>query len=362
MAREVLPLAIWSGILRRPMSDNSSPSPVQIGLYLTNQHPVGADMVEALRGQIGLLHHARDNGWDSVWSGQHFLPTMAMTQPVPFLSRLAVEAGEMRVGLAILLLALANPLDVAETFASMDIVTGGRFTLGVGLGYRDGEYAAFGVGREDRVRRFEENLKVVEALWSGESVSADLPWCRLDDARLTILPVQRPRPPLWMAANNDRAVERAARMADTWVINPHATRYTIARQLELFDGVRREVGRPALAELPALKEIVCARSRERAVEIAKPYLSAKYEAYRDWGQDAALPAEESFDLPFEQLLQERFVIGTPDDCLQELLEWRDELRVDHFIFRPFWSGMPVELALESMELLSGEVVPVLRKR
>jgi alkanesulfonate monooxygenase SsuD/methylene tetrahydromethanopterin reductase-like flavin-dependent oxidoreductase (luciferase family) len=151
-------------------------------------------------------------------------------------------------------------------------------------------------------------------------------------------------------------------MADTWIINPHATRSTIARQLELFHRVRRELCRPPLPALPAIKEVVCAPTRERAVEIAKPYLTAKYEAYRTWGQDAALPADETFDLPFEQLLQERFVIGTPDDCLRELLDWRDELGIDHFIFRPFWSGMPVETALESMDLLSREVVPALRER
>jgi alkanesulfonate monooxygenase SsuD/methylene tetrahydromethanopterin reductase-like flavin-dependent oxidoreductase (luciferase family) len=336
--------------------------PVQIGLYLTNQHPVGADMVEALRGQLRLLHHARAHGWDSVWSAQHFLPTMAMTQPVPFLARLAAEAGEMRVGLGILLLALANPLEVAETYASMDVVCGGRFTLGVGLGYREVEYDAFGITRGERVRRLEENLRLVEALWAGEAVSADLPWCRLDGATLTILPVQRPRPPLWMAADSDRAVERAARMTDSWIINPHATTSTIAQQLQLFDQVRRELRRPPLPELPAIKEVVCADTRERALEIARPYLTAKYEAYRAWGQDAALPAEETFDLPFERLLQDRFVIGTPDDCLHQLLSWRDDLGVDHFIFRPFWSGMPVETALESMDLLSREVVPTLRER
>jgi len=339
-----------------------APRPVQIGLYLTNQHPVGADMVEALLGQIRLLHHARDHGWDSVWSAQHFLATMAMTQPVPFLARLAAEAGEMRVGLGILLLALANPLDVAETFASMDVVCGGRFTLGVGLGYRDVESDAFGIPRRERVRRLEENLRLVQALWAGETVSADLPWCRLNEATLTILPVQRPRPPLWMGADADRAVERAARMADAWIINPHATTSTIARQLQLFHRIRRELGRPPLAELPAIKEIVCGPTRERALEMAKPYLSEKYEAYRAWGQDTVLPDSDTFDLPFERLLQERFVIGTPDDCLRELLPWRDELGVDHFIFRPFWSGMPVRTALESMDLLSREVIPALRER
>lgn len=333
---------------------------VQIGLYLTNQHPSGADMVEALQGQIRLLHHARDQGWDSAWAGHHFLPTMPMTQPVPFLARLATEAGEMRVGLGILLLALANPVDVAETFASMDVVTGGRFTLGVGLGYRDVEYDAFGIPRNERVRRFEENLRLVEALWSGEPVSADLPWCRLDEAKLEILPVQRPRPPLWMAANNDGAVERAARLADTWIINPHATTATIARQLELFGRVREELGKPPLQELPALREVVCGPTRERALEMARPHLTAKYDAYRAWGQDDALPEDETFDLSFEQLVAGRFVIGTPDDCIRELLEWRDRLGVNHFVFRTFWSGMPLETALESMDLLSREVVPALR--
>ncbi len=157
--------------------------PVQIGLYLTNQHPVGSDMVEALRGQIRLLHHARERGWDSVWGAQHFLATIAMTQPVPFLARLAAEAGEMRVGLGVLLLALANPLEVAETFASMDVVCGGRFTLGVGLGYREVESDAFGIASRERVRRLEENLRLVEALWAGRAVSADLPWCRLHARR-----------------------------------------------------------------------------------------------------------------------------------------------------------------------------------
>jgi alkanesulfonate monooxygenase SsuD/methylene tetrahydromethanopterin reductase-like flavin-dependent oxidoreductase (luciferase family) len=76
----------------------------------------------------------------------------------------------------------------------MDVVSGGHFTLGVGLGYRDVEYDAFGIRRRERVRRLEENLRLVEALWAREAVSARLPWCRLDDASLTMPAVQQPRP------------------------------------------------------------------------------------------------------------------------------------------------------------------------
>jgi alkanesulfonate monooxygenase SsuD/methylene tetrahydromethanopterin reductase-like flavin-dependent oxidoreductase (luciferase family) len=267
----------------------------------------------------------------------------------------------MRVGLGILLLALHNPLDVAETVATMDAICGGRFTLGVGLGYREVESNAFAVPRGERVRRLEANLALVQRLWAGEEVSADLPWCRLDAARLTMLPVQRPRPPLWMAADNDPAVERAARLADTWMINPHATTATIARQLDVFRNARAAAGLPPPPELPVIKEVVCAPTRERATELATQHLSEKYAAYRAWGQDAVLPEGETFDQPFAALSQGRFVVGTPDDCLEELLQWRDTLGVDHFVLRTHWSGMPVADSLSSMRLLTGEVLPELRR-
>jgi alkanesulfonate monooxygenase SsuD/methylene tetrahydromethanopterin reductase-like flavin-dependent oxidoreductase (luciferase family) len=335
--------------------------PVRVGLFLTNQHPPGADMMAALAGEIRLVHRARDHGWDSVWGGQHYLPEgMAMTQPVPFLARLAAETGDMRVGMGILLLALANPVHVAETFATLDVITGGRLVFGVGLGYRDVEYDAFAIPRADRVRRFEENLRLVEALWTQNRVSADLPWCRLDDVTPSIRPVQRPRPPIWFAANSDRAVARAARLGDTWIINPHATTDLIRRQLDLFADIRAAAGRGPVVELPAIKEVFCAPTRREALELARPHLERKYRTYASWGQDKALPGDESFAKPFEELERERFIIGSPEDCLGQLLVWRRELGVNHFIFRTHWSGMPVESSLASIDLLSREVLPELQ--
>lgn len=69
-----------------------------------------------------------------------------------------------------------------------------------------------------------------------------------------------------------------------------------------------------------------------------------------------MPANESFDLPFEQLADDRFVIGTPDDCIRLLLPWR-QFGVDHFVLRTCWSGMPVADALRSIDLLTREVLP-----
>lgn len=333
---------------------------VKFGLFLTNQQPVGRDMIAALDEQIVMLHAARDAGWETAWTGQHFLSTMSQMQPVPFLSRLAAESGDMKLGFGIQLIALLNPVAMAEEIASLDIVCRGKLIYGVGLGYRDVEYAAFGVPDGTRVNRFEANLDIMTRLWAGESVSADLPWCHLDEVSLTTLPVQRPRPPLWFAANNDKAVARSARLGDTWMINPHARVETIERQIALFHDEREKSGQPPVTELPAVKEVFCAETRDKAIEMARPYLDAKYQHYAKWGQDKALPGNESFDIPFEELEQDRFIIGTPDDCLEQLMPWRDKLGVDHFIFRTYWSGMPIENGLHSMDMLSRHVIPVLR--
>lgn len=171
--------------------------PVKFGIALTNQHPVGRDQREALDEQLQLLRSARDSGWDSVFAAQHYLSDpLTHIQPLPYLARLAAEAGEMEVGIGILLLALHNPIEVAENYSSLDVVCGGRLIFGVGLGYRHEEYDAFGISVRERVRRLEHNLDLVRRLWAGEAVEADLPWCRLRGARLTLRPVNESGPPV----------------------------------------------------------------------------------------------------------------------------------------------------------------------
>lgn len=334
---------------------------VSAGVFLTHQQPARRDPLVALDEQLTLLRTARDLGFDSVFGGQHHLSeSISHFQPLPWLSRVAAEAGGMRVGAGIHLLALHNPVDTAEAYAGLDVVSGGRSIFGVGLGYRDVEYNAFGIPRGERLRRFTENLRIVEALWRGDEVSADLPWTRLDRVRAAFRPAAKPRPPIWMAANSDAAVRRAARLADTWMINPHATATTVRRQLALFHAERAASGRGEVAELPLMREVFCAPTRERAIELAGPHLVGKYEVYADWGQDRVMPEQESFRVGYAELAEDRFVIGTPEDCIAALLPWRDEFGVDHFVFRTDWAGMPVADALGSLELLGREVLPVLR--
>lgn len=325
---------------------------VSVGLYLTNQYHPGDDPVEAMAGQLAMVRAAREGGWDAIFAGHHYLgDELAHLQPLPMLARAAAEAEGMRIGTGIWLLALHNPVDVAEQMATLDVIAGGRLTFGVGLGYRDVEYAAFGIGKR-RIRRFEENLELIRRLWTGAEVSADLPWCRLESVRLSTLPVQRP--PLWMAANSDSAVERAARIADAWMINPHATLGTITRQLELYRAAGGGTG-----SLPLMREVFCGPDRETALRRAEPFLAAKYQTYASWGQDKVMPDADAFDAAYATLADQRFIVGSPTDCAAALRPWL-QLGVTDLVLRTHWAGMPVEHALESIRLLSAEVLPALQ--
>src|SRR5437870_13740789 len=96
---------------------------MKVGIFITNQHTLATDMVSALEDQFVMVRHARDRGWDSLMTGQHYLNEgdNKQLQAVPLLARLAAEAGEMTLGLGILLLNLHNPVYTAETVASLEI-------------------------------------------------------------------------------------------------------------------------------------------------------------------------------------------------------------------------------------------------
>jgi alkanesulfonate monooxygenase SsuD/methylene tetrahydromethanopterin reductase-like flavin-dependent oxidoreductase (luciferase family) len=169
---------------------------MNVGLFVTNQQTLDTDMKSALYDQIAMVRRARDRGWDSLLSGQHYLneSNNKQLQIVPFLARLAAEAGEMTIGLGVLLLNLHNPVYTAETVASLDIITGGKLIFGVGLGYRDIEFNAFAVPKGKRVKRFEEYLALIQRLWTEDRVTHEGASCRLDNVRMNIRPVQKPRP------------------------------------------------------------------------------------------------------------------------------------------------------------------------
>lgn len=325
---------------------------MRFGLFVAAQYPAGEDPAARLAEHLEQVRFVRDAGFHSVFAGQHFLPApFQMLQPVPLLARLAAATGDMRVGAGILLLPLLNPVEVGEHAATLDVVTGGRFVLGVGLGYRAEENAALGVP-ERRVGVFREKLDVVRRLLEGEEVTADGHGYRLERARLAPRPVQSPRPPIWMAANGDAAVRRAARLADTWFVNPHASLAEVRRQVSLF---RAERGSEP-EELPVLREACVAATDEEAIAIARPHLGRKYEAYVDWGQSDVLPPTDTLRQAWDALHPGRFLLGSPETVLAQVEALRT-LGVTELVLRVQWPGLPQRDGMRTLELLASEVLP-----
>lgn len=334
---------------------------MKFGLFLSVQHPVGESLVRRLQEAMEQLRLARDVGFDLVCTGQHYLATPYQAlQSIPLLARASAESGDMRVAATVILLPLYNPVDIAELSASMDVITGGRFILGVGLGYRDMEYQAFGMKAEERVSRFTEVLGLIKRLWTEDEVTFEGRYFKLNRVTMTIRPVQKPYPPIWIAANTDSAVIRAARLGHIWLANPHSHISTLERQARLYRDTIRAAGMEPPEDLPLMKEMYVADTTERAIKEARPYLEGKYRAYQSWGQDRVLPPGESFDLPFEELAKGRFIIGDPEECIRQIREHQERLGNNWTNVRVQWPGMDNDKAMKTLELMGKHVIPAFR--
>jgi len=331
---------------------------VKFGVFLMPQHPRSDDPVRRFHETVQLAQSARDAGFDCVAAGHHYLsPPYQSLQSVPLLSRLAGDTGSMDLCLSVLLLALLNPVQVAEDIASLDIMSEGRVVFGIGIGYREVEYEGFGMKRQDRVPRMLEALELIKRLWTEEAVTHEGRFFRVHDATCTIRPVQKPFPPIWIAANADQAVVRTARMGLPWFINPHAALPTIERQWQRYKQALAEANQPMPSQRPIALELHIADSREQAVGTARPFLMEKYNAYAEWGQDKALPGEESFRVSFDELARDRFVLGTPDEAIEAIEERIRRLESNYIIFRLGWPGMEAARVRRVIELMGERVLP-----
>lgn len=331
---------------------------MKFGVFVNAQQPRSDDPVRRFREAVEQVRLAKQAGFDALAAGHHYLsPPFQSLQSLPMLARLAGEAEGMELCLSVLLLAMLNPVQTAEEVASLDIMSGGKVVFGIGIGYRDVEYEAFGMTSRQRVPRMLEALELIKRLWSEEVVTFKGRHFSVTNATCTIRPVQKPTPPIWIAANADPAVLRTARLGYSWFINPHAALPTIERQWQRYKQALAEAGHPMPKDRPIALELHVAPTHEEAVAIAQPFLEAKYAAYAEWGQDKALPGEESFRVPFDELARDRFILGTPDEVIAEIEARVARLDSNYLIFRMGWPGMEAAKIMRVIQMMGEKVLP-----
>lgn len=335
----------------------------QFGIVIRGQYPLEDDIGSRFDELMVQARTASALGYDSITATSHFstYPFQSLQQ-IPMLARLTAEAPNVRLNAGIVLLSLYTPLEIAEQLATIDIMSGGRLIFGAALGYRDVEFKAFGVPKARRGKRFEENLIAIKRLWTEDTVDMVGEHFELDGASCLPRPIQKPHPPIWIGANADAALRRAARLGDCWYINPHNRIDTIIRQLDIYKRALDEFDKPFPDEMPMRREVFVARTREEAMRLCRPYLGQKYSAYHDWGQDQQMPkGDDDLGLAFDELAGNRFLIGSPDEVAEQILKLRSSIGINHLVVSVAWAGMPQNLVLEAMQLMAEEVFPSVQR-
>jgi alkanesulfonate monooxygenase SsuD/methylene tetrahydromethanopterin reductase-like flavin-dependent oxidoreductase (luciferase family) len=185
---------------------------MDVGLWLTLQAPADSDPAALADDVLAQAERAREVGLDLLSTGQHYLTEHVQLQLVPLLSRLTAVSGDLTVASGVLLQPLHHPVEIAEQFATLDALADGPVVAGVGPGYRDREFDAFGVPKAERAARLREGVEVMRRLWTEENVTFAGDHYALDDASINPWPAEPP--PVWVAANARPAVERQVGEAD----------------------------------------------------------------------------------------------------------------------------------------------------
>lgn len=318
-----------------------------------------------------LARIAEEAGFDTATTGHHHYQPGILSDPLTFLGAVAARTDRLRVATGIFQLPFHHPVRVAEQVATIDELSGGRVSLGVGLGWWPLEYEVHGADFRRRGALMEEALEVLRLVWTGEDVSYEGRFHAFPPLTVYPRPIQDPHPPLWVAGVAEAAIDRAARLGDAWLCGPTQSLDRAKACLATYRASCARVGRSAdwvlrryawvgtdgdhIREqvLPAYVDGLVAHWRESAEDEVELALLARI----DGGEDVAAT----------EIADERLLWGTPDQVIAQVERYRSETGADH-VHASFGAGLPAtddhlssmgsfEELSEMIRLFGREVIP-----
>ncbi|MBN8874161.1 MAG: LLM class flavin-dependent oxidoreductase [Rhodospirillales bacterium] len=319
---------------------------MKVGLFVNTQYPAGTEVAAQIPGLVEQIRTARDAGFSSLWFPHHWLThPMQMLQITPVMAYVAAHAEGMTIGPNILILPPLNPVHVAEEAATLDVLTGGNFILGAGLGYRPEEFTAFNVPLSERAPRFTESLGLMRRLWTEDTVDHEGRFYTVKNAGISLKPTRPGGPPLYIAGQADVSVRRAARIGDAWLVVNTSGLDAVAPLMKTYRAALAEYGRTP-REFPMTFECYVGADNATAHAECQGPLEYKYAAYAAWGQPKTGQGGS-----FEDFARDRFIIGDEAHVKEEIARYRELLGIDHFIMRCEWPGLEQEKVLASIRRL-----------
>ncbi|MDQ1425558.1 MAG: hypothetical protein QOD72_3056 [Acidimicrobiaceae bacterium] len=313
------------------------------------------------RETLATVRLAEELGYDDIWlSEHHFTPDGYCPSPLAVAAAIAAQTNKVAIGQALLLLALHNPLRIAEDGATIDVISGGRFLLGVGVGYRPKEFDTFGIDIRTRGRRLEEGIAIIDQAWSTGHVDFKGRHYRFDDVEIRPRPVQQPRPPIWIGGLSQVAVARAARLGDGLLAGGRRAVRWYVEELE-------RLGRPTddlqIAGAPQwfFVDHDPERLRDR-VEQSLLVFHNTVVGYFDSGGQAMPMGARPATTAAELVDNSQYVFCTPEECVERLVDYLADVPISRFYILGGLPGLDFDIARAWIELFAREVVPAVRDR
>ena len=324
------------------------------GLFTCQRRPDDDRSQEAIYDEVLTLRETIDDaGLDSAWvSEHHFADDGYLSGTMPTLGALASATDDITIGTCIALAPLYDPVRLAEDTATVDLLSGGRFTLGLAIGSNPREFDEFGVPREERAERLADTVRLLRAAWSEGPLDYDAEF-HPASPDVSVTPKPESEVPIMLGGAAKPAVRRAAREADAWCapsalsVGGVAKRVDDAREVREAEGVDREFT-PYV-----IRHGFVGDSREAAWEAMRDgylYLQRQYAEIF-----SGEPVDE-LDEERRAELKEQAVFGTPTQVAEELSTYREAVGDDaHLIFRTYHPGVGTGTMVDCIHRLGDEV-------
>jgi probable F420-dependent oxidoreductase len=333
---------------------------MKFGIYSSIANPPRGEHLERCIEQvIAEAQQAEESGFEACFFGEHhqdkdgFLPS-----PLIVAAAVAARTRRLRVGTSVILLPLHHPVHLAEDVITLDLVSKGRVTLGVGIGYQLADFQTFAVPMEHRVSLFEEGVEIIRRCWSGESFSFHGAHYTLDNLQIRPRPYQTPAPPLWIGASVPAAARRAGRLGDAFVATPSTDLASTARLVEVYREAALHAGRQPQVVL--MRDAWVAQTRAEAEAVYGPEVMTAYQYY--WQNRLAefRNIDSAAEFTLANLAPNRLILGEPETCVREFHRWHEATGADYFLLRlrHAHSGGPAhERIMEAITLFGEKVLP-----
>jgi alkanesulfonate monooxygenase SsuD/methylene tetrahydromethanopterin reductase-like flavin-dependent oxidoreductase (luciferase family) len=315
------------------------------------------------REAVELAVLAEEVGLDSVWTTEHhfvddgYMPSLLVTS-----AAIAARTRRIRIGTGVVLAPLHDPIRLAEDAATVALLSGDRLILGLGLGWSEVEFAAFGADIGKRGKAMEEILAVLPQAWSGAALDHDGPMYAMP--RIAVRPVPDRPIPIWIGGNADAAIRRAARLAEGFFSNALPERF--AEQIAVAEEARIEIGRESPFTWAHYAICYVADEADRGWEEIRDHIRLMTWKYSDMEASATrrgpLPVPPPMTADEEAALRRRVLVGPADEIARQILALRNAVATDfHLVARSYFPGMPFSRQQEQVRRLGEELAPLLRR-